>query len=333
VEFLGRHRSTRFPAALERVGLSGRTGSGIDPCAAIQTHLVLQPEESIDIIFCLGEAEDQDSARELVRRFWDSSQTEEALKQATRRWDHVLEAVHVRTPDPAFDLLMNRWLLYQVISCRLWARSAFYQSAGAYGMRDQLQDVMALVHAAPELTRDQILRAASRQFVEGDVQHWWHSPAGRGVRTRIADDLLWLAHVTAHYISTTGDTAILDEPVSYLESPALLPGQDDAFGIPATSGRSGSLYEHCTKALERGFRLGPHDLPLMGSGDWNDGMNRVGAQGRGESVWLAWFLADCLRRFAAIAMNRGEIDRAAQYHQQANDLREAVEQHAWDGSW
>jgi cyclic beta-1,2-glucan synthetase len=274
-EFLGRHGSLAAPAALGRSELSGRVGAGIDPCAAIQTKFGLSPGESVEIIFQIGEAESIEAVRELVRRYWDPATTNKAFQEMKSDWDRVLSAVSVRTPDPAFDLLLNRWLLYQVRSCRLWGRSAFYQSGGAYGFRDQLQDVMSLLHAAPEEARAHILRAASRQFLEGDVQHWWHPPDGRGVRTRISDDFLWLPYVTTVYMETTGDALILDEKVPYLKGPMLAPNQDDYFGVPAVAEESGSLYDHCLRALERGIRLGPHGLPLMGGGDWNDGMNRV----------------------------------------------------------
>jgi cyclic beta-1,2-glucan synthetase len=333
VEFLGRHGSVSAPAALNRVGLSGRTGAGNDPCAAIQTRFDLGPGESTEIVFLLGEAADLDTARDLIRRYWQPDSAGQALRHVTAEWGRALHAVQVNTPEPSFDLLMNRWLLYQVVSCRLRARSAFYQSSGAYGFRDQLQDVMSLVHAAPELARAHILLAASRQFVEGDVQHWWHPPAGRGVRTRISDDFLWLPHVTALYLRTTSDASILDESVPYLKAPLLEPGQDDDFRLPAVAEESGPLYEHCTRDLERGMRLGAHGLPLIGSGDWNDGMNRVGAQGKGESVWLAWFLIDCLRSFARIADARGDQPRSIRYRAQADKLSAAVEEHGWDGSW
>ena len=230
IEFLGRHGSLAAPAALGRTGLSGRVGAGIDPCAAIQAKFELGPGETTEIVFQIGEADSVEAVRALVRRYWDADSTAKAVQDSKSAWDDVLDAVVVSTPDPALDLLLNRWLLYQVRSCRLWARSAFYQSGGAYGFRDQLQDVMALLHAAPAEARGPDLRSAARQFLEGDVQHWWHPPVGRGVRTRISDDLLWLPYVTSVYVETTGDSSILDEQVPYLKGPVLKPGEDDEFG-------------------------------------------------------------------------------------------------------
>ncbi len=247
VEFLGRHGSVAAPAAMHAAGLSGRTGAGFDPCAAIQTRFDLAPGQALEVVFLLGEAESLGAARALVRRYWQPDSAARALQETTRQWDRLLNAVQVTTPDPAFNLIMNRWLLYQVVSCRLWARSAFYQSGGAFGFRDQLQDVVALLHSAPEVARKHLLLSASRQFVEGDVQHWWHPPAGRGVRTRISDDFLWLPYVTALYARTTGDSTILEESVPFLKAPVLEPGQEDDFRLPGIAENPGSLYEHCCR--------------------------------------------------------------------------------------
>ena len=255
---------------------------------------------------------------------------------STRRcafWRETCSAVEVRTPNRALDVLVNHWLLYQTLSCRIWGRSAFYQSGGAFGFRDQLQDVMALVYSLPHVARQMILQAASRQFEQGDVQHWWHPPAGRGVRTRFADDYLWLPFVVSHYITKTGDAEILDERVPYLHSLPLEPHEHERYELPAVAALSEDLFGHCLRAIDHGFRFGAHGLPLMGGGDWNDGMNRVGVDGRGESVWLGWFLAVVLERFTPLIEARGDDDRAAAYRDQAKRLLKAVEREAWDGAW
>jgi cellobiose phosphorylase len=332
-EFLGRNGSLAAPAALRRVELSGRTGPGLDPCAALQAPFELAPGAEREIVFLLGSADDLDSARQLLRRYKEPGRAQRAFEQVRQLWDGILGAVQVHTPDPALDLLVNRWLPYQVLSCRLWGRSAFYQSGGAYGFRDQLQDVMALVYGAPQEARAHLLRAAARQFLEGDVQHWWHPPAGRGVRTRISDDYLWLPFVVCHYVAVTGDAAVLDERLPYLRMPHLQPGQEDEYGVPEVTAETGTLYEHCVRALENGLHFGEHGLPLMGAGDWNDGMNRVGAGGKGESVWNGWFLLACLECFAQVADGRGDLERAAFCRQQAGRLRQAIEESAWDGAW
>ncbi|HWG41935.1 MAG TPA: glucoamylase family protein [Gemmataceae bacterium] len=332
-EFLGRNSSVETPAALGRVSLSGRTGPALDPCAAVQATLDIPPGEEREVVFFLGSARDVPAVRELLRRCKEPGRVRAAWDEMKQHWERVLTAVQVRTPDPAVDVLINRWLLYQVLSCRVWGRSAFYQSGGAYGFRDQLQDVMALVYGAPQETRAQILRAASRQFLEGDVQHWWHPPAGKGVRTRISDDYLFLPFVVCHYVSITGDAGILDEKVPFLSAPVLKPGQEEDYGLPRQADESGTIYEHCVRALRNGLHFGAHGLPLMGTGDWNDGMNRVGVEGKGESVWDGWFLLTCLRHFMELAAARGDKEWADACRDHAEKLRVAIEEQAWDGAW
>ena len=332
-EFLGERGSTFAPAALAGAGLSGRAGPGLDPCAAITTQLTLSPGETREVVFVLGQVDNLQEAQRLINTYRRVERIDAALMQLQQRWDRCLNALHVTTPDPGMDLMLNRWLLYQVLACRVWARSAFYQSGGAYGFRDQLQDVMALVYSAPAEARAQILRAAARQFEEGDVQHWWHPPSGVGVRTRITDDLYFLPLVTHHYVVTTGDVGVLDESVPFLTSPVLRQDQEEDFNSPAVSKQIGTLYEHCIRALKHGYRLGSHGLPLMGTGDWNDGMNAVGAHGKGESVFNAWFFVSVLNAFAELAAQRGQPADAKWCRERAEQLRSAIEATAWDGAW
>jgi len=334
-EFLGRGGSLSHPAALDRVGLSSTVKAGLDPCAGLQVHIYLPPYGSKEIYFLLGQGADRPETLRLVKQYQDPAQVEAAWETINQLWDELLGTITVRTPDPAMNLLLNRWLLYQALSCRVWGRSALYQSSGAFGFRDQLQDVMALVHAAPDLARDHILRAACHQFEEGDVLHWWHpsSKRSRGVRTRCSDDLLWLPFVTTHYVATTGDEAILTKRVPFLKGVPLEPEEEERYGQYETGAEDGTLYEHCRRALEKGSTAGPHGLPLMGSGDWNDGMNRVGIGGQGESVWLGWFLYSTLTRFASLCERMGDEEQAATYLQRARDLLQALETHAWDGNW
>ncbi|MGA9993877.1 MAG: protein ndvB, partial [Pyrinomonadaceae bacterium] len=332
-EFLGRHGTLARPAALRRTQLSGRIGAGLDPCAVVQTQIELAPGEAREIIFLLGEAADVEEARRLTTLYRQPHAVNEAFDKVIAYWDQLLGTVEVRTPDAAMNTIMNRWLLYQSLVCRIWARSAFYQSGGAYGFRDQLQDVMALVYSNPQIAREQIVRAAGRQFKEGDVQHWWHPPTGRGVRTRFSDDLLWLPFVAAFYIGVTGDESVLEESVPFIDAPPLAPGEDESYTQPVVSSEEAMVYEHCARTLDRSLKVGEHGLPLMGSGDWNDGMNRVGNGGKGESVWVGWFLYATLKSFKPFADARKETERAKNYSEHTENLKKALEEQAWDGDW
>lgn len=332
-EFIGRNGSLKSPAALRRAKLSGRSGAGLDPCAAMQAFIELAPGESRQIVILFGEGENVNQARTLATRFTQLSEVNTSFERMVAKWDDLLSTIEVRTPDAAMDTLLNRWLLYQALACRVWSRSAFYQSGGAYGFRDQLQDVMALVYSRPDITREQIVRAASRQFREGDVQHWWHPPTGRGVRTRFSDDLLWLPYVTKFYVDITGDTSVLDEVVPFIEAPQLKPDESESYTQPTTSSETASVFEHCARALDRSLETGAHGLPLMGSGDWNDGMNRVGYQGKGESVWVGWFLHTTLNGFVPFCEAQGDSGRAAAYREHMSSLKKALEDEAWDGDW
>jgi cyclic beta-1,2-glucan synthetase len=332
-EFLGRNGTRARPAALARQSLSGRCGAGLDPCAALQVSLDLEPGGQAEVTFVLGQAADAAQARDLARRFGDTRPVELAFRDTCAWWDRVLGSLQVETPDLALNFLLNRWLLYQTLSCRVWARSAFYQSGGAFGFRDQLQDAMALVYAVPGLAREQILAAAARQFVEGDVQHWWHPQSGAGVRTRISDDLLWLPYVVAHYVRVTGDATVLDESISFLAGLPLEANETERYFVPETSPEAASLLEHCRRAIARAGSTGLHGLPLIGGGDWNDGLNLVGPDGKGESIWLAWFLVDVLQQFGELLDNRRQTDEANAYRMRARDLAAAVESRGWDGAW
>jgi cyclic beta-1,2-glucan synthetase len=331
--FLGRNGSLGNPAAMERTGLSRRMGAGFDPCAALQVTVELAPGERAEITCMLGQAE---SVREVHKRvvvYREGLALETALSQTKAWWDGLLGTIEVHTPELAADFLINRWLLYQSLSCRIWGRSAFYQSSGAFGFRDQLQDVMAFPYAYPELVREHILLAASRQFKEGDVQHWWHPPSGAGVRSRVSDDSLWLPYVVAQYIRTTGDVDILHTEVPFLDGPMLEGDQHEVFFTPEAAFEHATLFKHCQRAVTRSMTFGPHGLPLIGTGDWNDGMNLVGAGGKGESVWLAWFMVDVLQGMAELSELQGRPDLSQTYHQDRNALIQRVERAAWDGEW
>jgi len=335
-EFLGRSGRTAAPAALTgNAPLSGATGAGLDPCAALQGVIELGVRETVEVVSFVGQCASVEEARALIERY-RKADLDAVLAEVTTQWLNVLGTVQVKTPDRAMDLMLNGWLLYQTLACRVWARSAFYQASGAYGFRDQLQDGMALTQAQPDETRRHLLRTAARQFIEGDFQHWWLPQSGQGVRTRISDDRVWLAFATATYIGCAGDVAILDEIVPFLDGPPLRPGEHDAFFQPMVADESASLFEHCARGLDQCMELtGEHGLPLIGTGDWNDGMNRVGAHGKGESVWLGWLLLRTIELFAPLAESRDAacVARAARWRAHAASAREALEREAWDGEW
>ena len=332
-EFIGRNCTLDNPAALSgTIPLSQRVGAGLDPCAALQTTIEIGRGESTEIVFFLGQAGDAGAARALIERY-RTADLDAVHRGVVSFWDETLGVLQVKTPDPSMNILLNGWLLYQNLACRYWARAAFYQAGGAYGFRDQLQDVMSLMVARPDFARAHILRAAGRQFVEGDVQHWWFPPAGQGVRTRISDDRAWLATVAAHYVETTGDAAILDEQVPFIDGPALRNGEHDLYFQPSQADETASLFEHCARGLDLSLATGVHGLPLMGTGDWNDGMNQVGEAGRGESVWLGWFVYAALTAFVPLARARKDIVRAERWAAHAEALKESLDRNGWDGDW
>ncbi len=333
VSFFGQGGNAAEPFAVMEEGLPGITGAGLDPCAAISANVQLQPEEELTIVFLLGNANSSEEALKMAARFSNPEVVANELKIVRQFWKEKLEAIQISTPDDSLNTMMNGWLLYQTVACRMWARSAYYQAGGAFGFRDQLQDSMAVINIWPELARQQILLHASRQFKEGDVQHWWHQESGKGIRTRYSDDLLWLPYVTSEYIDKTGDNAILEEQVRFLEADLLEEGEDEKYEEPILSETSATLYEHCAMAIDKSLGTGRHGLPLMGSGDWNDGMNTVGNKGGGESVWLAWFLLSIFEKFIPISERMKDSDRERRYRDAAGKLMENIENEAWDGSW
>ncbi|MES2882170.1 MAG: glucoamylase family protein, partial [Bacteroidota bacterium] len=332
-EFIGRNGSINNPDAMHRTKLSGKTGAALDPCAAIQVAFDLVDDEEHQIVYTLGAGKNANDALELIRRFEGSMAAKKALDSVHEYWNEALGAVQIHTPDNAVNILANGWLNYQTIACRIWARSGFYQSGGAFGFRDQLQDVLSLMHTKPQYAKEQILLCASRQFKEGDVQHWWHPPTGRGVRTTCSDDFLWLPFVVSRYIATTGDNEVLDQMVYFLEGRLLNADEDSYYDLPIKSHTAASLYQHCVKAIEHGLRFGVNGLPLIGSGDWNDGMDKVGHHGKGESVWLAFFLYDILLKFIEVAQLKNDDAFVKKCQEQATQLRTNINENAWDGEW
>jgi cellobiose phosphorylase len=331
-EFVGRNGTLSAPAAMSRVRLSGKVGAALDPCGAMQVQVPLAEGQQREVTFILGSGHNVDDARSLIQRFRPVAAARASLEAVKTYWKRTLGALDIQTPDESLNLL-GGWLVYQTLACRLWARSGYYQSGGAFGFRDQLQDVMALVYAEPRLAREHLLRASEHQFREGDVQHWWHPPKNRGVRTHFSDDFLWLAVATCRYVQATGDTGVLDERTHYIEGRLCKPDEESYYDVPTRSEEAGSLYEHCLRAIDYGLKFGEHGLPLMGCGDWNDGMNLVGIHGKGESVWLAFFLYDVLRQFAEIARGRGDLATVERLQTAAATLRDNIEHHAWDGGW
>ncbi|MDB6022685.1 MAG: Cellobiose phosphorylase, partial [Pedosphaera sp.] len=332
-EFVGRNATMANPAAMKKMRLSGKTGPGLDPCAAMQVIIDLPDQNEKEVSFRLGAGNNLQETQELIGRFRQPGSGQAALQGVWDYWNRTLGAVNIDTPDPATNVLVNGWLMYQTLSCRFWGRTGFYQSGGAYGFRDQLQDAMAFVHAEPRLLREHLLRAAAHQFRQGDVQHWWHPPANRGVRTHFSDDYLWLPYAVCRYVKCINDTGVLDEKIPFLEGRALKPEEESYYDLPTRSDESATLYGHCIRAIEYGLKFGEHGLPLMGCGDWNDGMNLVGEHGRGESVWLAFFLFDVLTQFAELAQRHQDPAFAGRCQAQAELLRQNIEKHAWDGQW
>ncbi|HMC99445.1 MAG TPA: protein ndvB, partial [Ferruginibacter sp.] len=332
-EFIGRNGSIRNPEAMSKVKLSNRSGAALDPCTAMQVVFDLGEDEEHEVIFRVGAVREYDDIPEMIRNFKGSEYARNALDKVKRYWQQTLGVLKVQTPDAALNIISNGWLNYQSLACRIWARSGFYQSGGAFGFRDQLQDTLSLLYSKPAIVHQQILLNASRQFKEGDVQHWWHPPTGRGVRTTCSDDYLWLPFVTVRYISYTGDKGILDAPANFLEGRILNAGEESYYDLPIRSHETTTLYDHCVRSIEHGLRFGEHGIPLIGSGDWNDGMDKVGEHGKGESVWLAFFLYDILVRFAVIAEIKNDNAFAEKCRQEAKKLKANIEKNCWDGQW
>lgn len=333
LEFLGARKSYEEPSALSRLGLTGNVSPGFDPCAVVQNLIWLAPGETKEVTFLLGQGEDRDNAIELIQEFQDIQNIEKAYRRSIKKWEEILGTIEVKTPEKTMDIMLNTWLLYQSLSCRMWGRTAFYQSSGAYGYRDQLQDSMAFLHSSPDIAREHILRSAASQFEEGDVLHWWHPPTTRGIRSRIVDNLLWLPFVTARYISVTGDMSILDEEIPFLHASLLEENEHERFNVFAHGDESASLYEHCLRAIRKGATKSAKGLPLMGGGDWNDGMNRVGKDGKGESIWMGFFLIACLKNFAEVCLEKNDSEEAEKFKSMAKEYTKAIETHAWDGAW
>ena len=333
IEFIGRNGTMASPSVMRKDRLSGKVGAGIDPCAATQIKFELEDGQEKEILFTFGSGKTMDEARDLLRRFNGIEAAHQELERVWEYWKQTLGVVYVETPDASINFLVNGWLQYQVISCRLLGRSGFYQSGGAFGFRDQLQDVMALTHSKPEMIREQLLAFAAHQFVEGDVQHWWHPPSGSGIRSLCSDDYLWLPFVTCLYVEEIGDTGILDETIGFLEGPPVKPNEESYYDRPQASVRAGTLYEHCVLSVKKGLKFGEHGLPLMGSGDWNDGMNMVGREGKGESIWLAFFLCDILRSMVSLASQYGDKTFSEFCSEEAGKLSKNIETHGWDGEW
>jgi cellobiose phosphorylase len=332
-EFLGRNGTYKNPEAMGKAKLSGRIGAALDACAVLQSAMDLTDSEERTLVFRLGAGKDQYSALQTAKKVKGSINAVEALARVKEFWKKTLSAVKVESPDPAINFLFNGWLNYQTIASRMWGRSGFYQSGGAFGFRDQLQDVLSLLHSRPDLVRQQILLSASRQFPEGDVQHWWHPPMGRGVRTTCSDDYLWLPYVVSRYVKHTADETVLDENVKFIEGRLLNPGEESNYEMPSVSNQSQHLYEHCKLSIQHGLHFGSHGLPLIGSGDWNDGMDKVGNEGKGESVWLAFFLYDVLTRFQEVAHARKDLVFEELLQKESLQLKKNIESNAWDGNW